>query len=507
MSGVLDALDSLLGAIRPLLSPAALVGAEHSRYGGYLLREGDRDASFLSKARYGGSDLDHPPQPANFVAQLNRDLRACGYLQAPVGGSEHVFTRGTELALREFQADLAGTRAGRLAAGGKLEGVPRSASPVQVCGFLYPPTGSYLAEWVAAGLRCPVRIVARRQNVANGAAAEVEVWAAADLEDPAYRMHAEDVSNVFHAGPWEGSVGKWTTKQGRPGGPYLFPGEARLADGDPPGIGDDAVRRAVRAVAAAETARTWDAINAWDGVGISTGLFHWQPYSGELGALAAYLQARAPAAYDALFARQGLSYPRELAWDTSLAPTGQRSYRPKERKWVVPLRVMGRNKNEPFAWTDIGRKTKQPFHELFATWRWVTRMAEAARSPTFHDYRVAQAEMGVMRLQALMSTPMVISNQAGDQRTVSIGDVYRTRLAMAVILRMHVIYPVSVLKDGQASEEVVKAVLAKVAWNDDLASVPDATIDAIAEEYATIVKAKVKGSNLDAAINDAKAVS
>ncbi|BCJ50644.1 hypothetical protein Asp14428_21190 [Actinoplanes sp. NBRC 14428] len=79
---------------------AVIAGPSSGSYGGFDLREGDRDPAAGAPARYGGEQQPGAPA-ASHVADLHRDLRTLGFLVAPDGAT--TFDRRTRWAVQEFQ--------------------------------------------------------------------------------------------------------------------------------------------------------------------------------------------------------------------------------------------------------------------------------------------------------------------------------------------------------------------------------------------------------------------
>jgi hypothetical protein len=428
-----DLLETIGGQIRRIISLQERV----DRYGGNDLRRGDH-----------GKD----------VGALQRDLSSLGYRFVKRSQAEE-FDNFTEWAVREFQVYTNMPRVARedpAAAGNYLQRL----SPVQNTATWCRPTGVVdratrvaLSEWVENNWRCPVvigawAVTAGRptgvwtNDVYPDAEQNVNIWFGDDVGSAAPRMFARDSTGyyTFPAGqnPDELIVlGEYAPAQGGlPGGPRCVPGthtwpqaEVRpeLLIGHAPGdAAEFSTYRVVRAVADVECGGFFDCYNGWDDTFTSQGIFHWalavEPTGsyvpGELGEVLEHLAADSPNAFREALGRFGLGVRDR--WVTLQAPGGAEP---------VPL---------------------QPAQlEYFRSWPWVYRFCMAAR--TVPAFQQAQWPMAIARLRRVLSFQpgAAAPPQVALPARTTLGNIFTSEVAVALLLRWHVFRPGHVVGGAQ----------------------------------------------------------
>ncbi len=229
--------------------------------------------------------------------------------------------------------------------------------------------------------------------------------------------------------------------------------------------------RVARAVSEVESMGYFDGLNGYDTAITSGGPFHWTlglmksagggnpatfwddavAYPGELGAFLAYLDATEPAEFGELFGRFGIRpHPR---WVGAAGP----HYVPGHRKYTGWVAF----EDDDSAWVDLRRpqvlgadpvasQQDSLLAESLKTWHWTHRILYASRtSPTM---TARMWEFSRARLRELLSTPWradgvvkTITDHHPDgtpfDRTCTIGDVFTSEQAVAMIERQHVFDP------------------------------------------------------------------
>ncbi len=323
-------------------------------------------------------------------------------------------------------------------------------------GILGPQTRAALDAWKDAGLRCPVVIEAWKVGGAESCGHPMErrtcanenVWAWDDVKDPLLRLFARDYSGNFYpltpgSPPERVAVGKYTPKLW--GGPYtkapakprveLVPSLVGLAAFPPPGTEDsnppsDADRtastyRVIRAVYERECNGYLDSLNAYDAGLVSAGGVHYTLSGGELAAYLAYATGRAP----------GLaSYvvPWGLEPKTVWGTDGTALFDEKQRKYATPWK----------------RPIPADEKHAYRSWHAFFRFQALTRAPELPpiDYDFAR-----IRLRNLLATPFRSSDpvpKRSDGTAATLGEVFRSELSVACLLRWHVNVPGTLVQGG-----------------------------------------------------------
>lgn len=462
--------------VPPLSPPLPAI----DRWGNYDLQRADRDAT----PKWGGSIRsaaagDPVPDPGTdgFVRRLQDDLRTLGFLL--VGTPDGQFGRATEWAVREFQiyskmANVAQEVAPGPAAPARyldrLAQTPNTqvyAGPVS--GVANAATRARLQHWLTNRWRCPVVVEAR--DTATGVPQFENIWLKDDAPSAAPRMFARDFSGyyTFPAGRNANDVtlGDYTpVMQGGPRSvaPAHTWAEAELTPENligTPLTGLTAAQlstyKPVRAVSEVECMGFFDSLNAYDNALMSLGPCHWTLGlisggvigEGELCGYLAYLRQFEPAdfatAIEFFGARTDESWT-STAGIASGAPLFDTSLR-KYTGWVAQQQEDGTFQRSGTA-PDDGN--------YFRTWHWFYRFQMAGR--TVQGFRRRMWDMARIRLRDLGSTPWgagppavpAIPVAGGTTRPATIGDVFTSEKALALLMRWHVFRPAHVVSGGNA---------------------------------------------------------
>jgi|CXWL01.1.fsa_nt_gi hypothetical protein len=404
-------------------------------------------------------------------------------------------------AVREFQGYASLDRAAKETAGAGVHSDRLASCPLPPeLRFKGTPNGLLEDSWPEAGgtrttvelielwdqnnLRCPLVVeawsmagdkaecgkeLARRECVADN------VWAWDQVPAPARRFFVRDFSGVFYPlgsdAPVRWPLGKFVekvVKPEKPGGkatvyrgPYtkapwqarveLSPGAVGLTGlpgpgtppGSPPTADDRALStyRIVRAVYDRECCGYVDVFNAYDRAGLSAGGFHYTLRFGELAAYLAFLLERTAARER--FCRPWGLLPRG-AWNADGGGFFQAGNRTYAGTWLWP---------DPVPTADIEL-------DLFRSWHWLARFQALSRSADLpgDDYAYARLRLRNVLETEIPSNPKI--PRRGGGKPTRLGDVVRSELGAAYLLRWHVNRPADVVSHGLAGAPVVKALAA-----------------------------------------------
>jgi hypothetical protein len=196
--------------------------------------------------------------------------------------------------------------------------------------------------------------------------------------------------------------------------------------------------KVVRAVSEAECMGYFDSLNAYDNAFISLGPCHWtlgiklsQPEvaKGELCAFFAYLDTVEKATYNRILRNFGIQIDTE--WANTACPD--------EQKYTAWLKVQ----KDDYSLDNLPR-TEQDGN-YFHTWHWFYRFVMAAR--TLEPFRLRMMDMARIRLRDIRAVPwppiLLPNGQMTDWSTI--GEIYSSERACALVLRWHIKNPLSVV--------------------------------------------------------------
>lgn len=223
--------------------------------------------------------------------------------------------------------------------------------------------------------------------------------------------------------------------------------------------------RILRSIAEVESVGTLDGMNAWDSAIVSGGPWHWtlglgktnggnaqqaaRPlviYPGELGPLLSFAANRIPADYATFFGGFGVQ-PREPWVDPPVAhfSSGQRKY----RGWIMQPDPAGnlvdtRNQNPatvPAGNNPVANQADLDLIEVLHHWHWIYRWQMLARVGT--AFRPLMWDLARGRLRALLTADW--GGAGGAVAGLTVGDVFTSEQAVAMLERVHVFFPEWVL--------------------------------------------------------------
>jgi hypothetical protein len=205
----------------------------------------------------------------------------------------------------------------------------------------------------------------------------------------------------------------------------------------------------------------FDSINAYDNAFVSLGPCHWTlaivnasgaVSPGELCGYLAYLRYADPAAFTQACEYFGLSIDGD--WVDHGTPNGRAFYSSGSRKYA----------GWPALQLQNGRFNRVPANEnelnYFKTWHWFYRFAMAGR--TIDAFRQRMWDMARVRLRDILSTPWGagvadIPTGRAQTRPATIGDVFTSERAVAMLLRWHIRGPGFVVSGGRAANHLRQA--------------------------------------------------
>ena len=449
------------------------------------------------------------------VRQLQRNLRTLGF--EFVGNADGSIGRNTRTALREFliyarmqnvarvrnnaallmkrSADIAaqqGESGGMSAYCDSLETV---ANNRRFTGPLGSPAQGEVVEimhhWLDNNWRCPLVVEAwwvqnnngnRVSLYKSGLKSNVNIWKYDDITvfnvaavpNRRVKIFARDFSGYYNVSPAHANdpmyiLGRYSSFAGW-GGPVNLPTREiwreceilplNLTGQANPAGNTMSTYKVVRAVSEVECIGFFDCITAYDNAFISTGPCHWTlglangtsangtVNEGELGAYLSYFAYKEPDAFKTAFSFFGLSIAEK--WDdgrgdgATLVDTG------RQRKYT------GWIEHED----DKGVFHRIPNHvddwHYYHSWTWFYRFQMAAR--TIERYRRRMWDMARMRLRDIRRSSWNANGPWGNAAAnVTIGDVFTSEIAIAIIQRWHVRFPAHVISNNNAGQRLINA--------------------------------------------------
>ena len=443
----------------------------------YPLRLGDVDA----KKIWGGQARPADP-PATYVADLQRNLQKLGFRLARTSGrsadTSGVFGYWTAMAVREYQAYAAMPIVAVDAADAgdpfSYVALTKTAADIYpttqpISGVFNSETARILQKWLDNKWRCPVILCgfSKPPSIDSGsfddpAAAKTwlivtNAWSAFDHLAKAKVYYSLDYSQgptVIVEALGRAHVTLKKKRGGSIGGLVVdgrySPSSALITPdtlvGKPLGqltVPQAATYRVIRAVAFFEVSARFDALNGWDSQLLSFGPFQFtltafdkdeKPQTGELPAYFAMLIAGSPAerqAYHDAFGVLGLA--SDPAWAGIQPGSSQRTL-------LAHLSMQGPNDgtmaNEAAftTWPAI-KEAKEPVRQ----WHLARRFVVAGRrSPAL---QLAFWRFCRLRVRNLLATPWGAMDNFAWPAGVTLGAVFRSELAAAVLVRLHVKAP------------------------------------------------------------------
>lgn len=407
-----------------------------------------------------------------FVRDRKAELSELGF--GELGLADNSYGRRVRWAVREFQiyakmAQIATEPAG--STGEYSQRLNPIANPRiydgPANGFLNAMTRERIALWIRAAsrYRCPVVVTARTGATYQGVAPNGDnLWLHDQITNRAPRMHVRDLSDHYVLPPADARdvsvagnrhiVLGYYQPDGQ-GGPNMEPllhswSSMELRSDPMTGVAETAMATTpvhaglwstyltMLPTIAAETSLRFDIVNAWDtDATISVPFFHYNLHAGELNALLAYVEARAPQTFERAIGFFDAS--PEARWPDTENFQGKRT---------TNLQIA---QTPGYRFTNVSRE--QGEENQFKTWHWFYRIVMANR--VFPEWKrvafdFARWRLNDLRAQAMSGKPdgndAIVPNGAPGQ-TVTIGDVFTSELVVGMLLRWHVKRPSHIVLD------------------------------------------------------------
>lgn len=370
-----------------------------------------------------------------------------------------------------------------------------------ISGVVNDDTRKIIGTWLDRQLRCPVVIEARIKGPIDKNAGDKDpftrpypdpgsdnLWGALQLAPKGdVRMYARDFSGAFTLEPDNldpnnnnkpRSLDKMVLGHYRAGGPWASAREFvwwHETEVSPEKLvgksfwapdstqSERSTFRVVRSVADVECMGYFDVFSASDRGIFSTGPYHWtiglhdgnDNVPGELVAYFAFLSSKAGTAADAqatsvhnAFYRYGCGVLQTWPQGKSGPQVGDYASVKNGGCWKDTLRkyqadmTLDTESGDPIV-LSTGQGARA---EWFRQWHWCYRFAMAAR--TDDGYRGGMWDFTRLRLADILSAPwpnLTTADTSGKQVPATVGDVFTSELAVALLVRWHVNSPGTVL--------------------------------------------------------------
>ncbi|SNS58976.1 peptidoglycan-binding domain-containing protein [Pseudomonas segetis] len=330
-----------------------------------------------------------------------------------------------------------------------------------VSGVVDSDTRTAIEFWLENHYRCPVVIEAwsvsntgARTLLSNGGS---NLWKYDSFTSSAPRIFARDFTQYYtypstrSASQYQ-AIGYYDTQ----GGPnatkkHSWSPEAEMTvenmlgtPANPEQLNSTplSVYRVIRVVAEAECYGRFDVINAWDNSLISAGPCHWtmgasngnEYEKAEFPAFIAYFLRHYEVYFKKVFGNFGL-YP-EYEWgDEDLYSSSTLTY----TSWLKLTNETHQPSQLTYADTEFTPlSNKKPEANYLKNWHWIYRISMAGR--TISEYRQAMWEMAKLRVLDIRKKS--VEFQVGTNTINStLGEVFTSEKAVAILLRWHVYRP------------------------------------------------------------------
>ncbi len=450
------------------------------------------------------------------VRNLQNDLRMLGFFSAET--PDGVFGLRTMWAVREFQIYSKMTHIARVRANAPqnaqqgahivsqlgqtgnlsvyVDSLEQTANTMQytgnVSGVINQETWERIEFWIANNWRCPVIIEA--WNVQGGNRTNlfqqnnvwsVNVWIHDECNNTGPRMFARDFSQYYsfpanrnaddmHVIGDYANYRQWSGPRSVP--PSHCWDEAELSPMSLVGAAtnsqaQDATFRVIRACSEVECIGHFDSITSYDNAFLSQGPCHWtlgvaaangNVDHGELSAYLALFRHLNPNDYTQVFEFFGVRPSKN--WNTRFQNHGLAIS--NQRKYACWLSLQ--DENGGFA--DL--PTQEVEGNYFKTWHWFYRFVMAGRSTdqSYQNYRFRMWDMARIRIRDIMDTPWDDGTQTNidvrlanfndgtpNGRRPTIGEVFLSEKAIAMLIRWHIRGPGNIVRNGFAGDRCRQA--------------------------------------------------
>jgi len=384
-----------------------------------------------------------------------------------------------------------------------------------ISGVVNQKTRAAIEHWLSNDYRCPV--VFEAWKITAGARVDLapkgcNIWAHDSFTEGNPRVVMRDFSDYFtfpegraqteyhavgyyqsgtYGGPNAGKAHSWSSQTA------MTVEKITGSPVNPMQINSSTLStyRTIRVVAEAECFGRFDVLNAWDNALISGGPCHWTMGNfgagaygkGEFVGFMAYLKNRNPEIFKKVFENFGL-YPAKEWGNPTLYDTNTMTY----AGWVKLTNdtyAVSQATHADSEFTALG--TSQDEAHYLKTWHWFNRLSMAAR--TIPGYRSTMWSMAKLRLKEMLTDP--IGFQVGGATINStIGKIYTSEKAVAILLRWHVWRPAHIV--GAPPNNRLNAVLqgtingsTGINWQLPIASWGDAHESALTARLYTALEA------------------
>ncbi len=366
-----------------------------------------------------------------------------------------------------------------------------------ISGVANEQTRRCLVHWLLEGYRCPVVITARTGDgyesvydggaIAEGADAE-NLWRHDDVETTACRMFAHDFTGYFLAPSEPGSdrallndestdltseiagsdegeyeygdritLGYYLMDESNEWyGPCTVSQEGQTWDSTEItpelfGTEENSMYNVIEAISQVECNGHLDSLNAYDEALLSAGPYHWtmprydkRPVQeGELCGFLSYLKSEYEHTYEYIFGQFGVDVDTDWGENGEALFTSQQKYVAsieKETSGGMELLPM-RTGEDPFSEEEASREW-----DYFRNWHWYYRFLMASRLQHFpqmeNSFQEACWDYARMRVEDVLSVQWENPLEHWPDDT-TIGDVFTSEKAVAMLVRWHVFHPSS----------------------------------------------------------------
>ena len=218
--------------------------------------------------------------------------------------------------------------------------------------------------------------------------------------------------------------------------------------------------KVVRSVSEVECMGFFDSVNAYDNAFVSLGPCHWtlgivdggSVSKGELCGYLSYLRSVDATSFSRAVEFFGARVDED--WASSGVGDGRKLFDKSSRKYAgwIALQQEGGTFGRLAQSEDEGNYLK--------TWHWFYRFVMAGR--TINGFRRRMWHMARVRLRDILSAPWgtgvaALPSGQGATRPATIGDVYTSEKALALILRWHIRFPAHICSGGRAGSKLRSA--------------------------------------------------
>jgi peptidoglycan hydrolase-like protein with peptidoglycan-binding domain len=441
--------------------------APASYYGGYDLQFGDKDSESIFGGNKPGSTNE------KFVENLQMDLITLGFKLA--GTPDGDFGFKTESAVREFQIyakmpNVAIRLRGPLPQNGDELDLMQSTANTrkyqgEINGVANSETRNLIEYWKTNDWHCPVIIQAREKTTFQIHNSFNNLWGYRELVDKSPWVYVRDYSGYFPV-PTNRLLANQSILLGRfsryefdsgLGGPTTEEiafnwHEAEITTenlvGTPSGStagNTKSTFNVIRAVSQVECQGYLDHINAYDNAFVSLGPFHWVlsifsarskkiTSGGELPAFFAFVKVKDSAVFDKAIGFFGAGVEKEWAGngDNFFIKNPIRNY---GKGFMTLKRGNGTISNRQGS-DDLN------IENYFRNWHWIYRFAMAFR--TIPGLKRCVWDFARLRIRDVLNINLInfgFVDAQGNNISPTLGTVFTSERAIAMIIRIHVRYP------------------------------------------------------------------